>query len=321
MSNVSACVVTYNRSVDLIRCVNAILSQSFTPKSILIYNNNSTDDTFNLIRSNFSNNNIDFIEGEVYKVGERNNVEIYLYNAKENTGGSGGFHYSVKYSKNIFNPDYYWIMDDDGYPEIDCLKKLLDSERDLDYVMPVSLDIDNHENLSWPTRLKSKVKTSKYSALRDSWGDYMDYITPFNGSLLSKRCVEEVGYVNKDFFIWGDEYEHYWRCKEQGFKPYTLMEAKFYHPALKLPLVPTFFGLLHVPYVDSELRMTCLARNYTYIYLHHDNKLKIPLKIFIYTWFFLFTRKGDFSGLKLYVSSVIDGFRNKFDRHVKYIKR
>ena len=211
-------------------------------------------------------------------------------------------------------------MDDDGYPSENCLEQLVKESDKYDYIMPASIDINNHDRLSWAIRKRDGKKTEKLEELYSSWGRIMEFVTPFNGILLSKDCVDKVGYINKDFFLWGDEYEHYYRCLKKGIKPVTLLDAIFYHPSLKLPLVKICFGLLRVPYVDSKLRMICLARNYTYIYLHYKQQYKVLLKFMMYTWLFLITRRGDFEGWQLYCASVKDGFKGDFTRHLKYIK-
>ncbi|WP_096854541.1 glycosyltransferase [Escherichia coli] len=319
MSSVSVCIVTFNRKNDLLRCLDNVLKQSHVVSKILIYDNASTDGTTRFLLSKYcailSPSNIP------QKIATLNDINIWLVTATENSGGAGGFHYSVKLSREIFDTDYYWLMDDDGYPSKDCLNILMQyaETHNSDYVMPVSIDIDNNEKLSWPTRKKNHAKTECYKELYESWGDVMDYVTPFNGSLLSKKCIDSVGYVNKDFFIWGDEYEHYWRCKKAGIHPVTIMNAKFYHPSQKLPLQPCFFGLIKLPYVDSPLRMVCLVRNYTYIYKKYDSKLKIILKLISYSWFFLITRKLDVKGFVLYLKSVLDGLRNDFTRHRDFL--
>ena len=239
------------------------------------------------------------------RVGNIHNVHIYVYSSDHNGGGSYGFSTAMQEAFENLKTDLYWMMDDDGYPSKDCLKELLPYSISYDYIMPASIDIDDHSKLSWPVRKKDGVKTTEYSELCKSWGDIMDFVTPFNGVLLSSKCLQKVGYVNKDFFIWGDEYDHYWRCKKQGINPVTLLKAKFYHPSQKLPLVKICFGLFTAPYVDSKLRMVCLARNYTYIYKNYGQAYKIPLKFLQYTWLFLITRHLDFQGWKLYIVSVV----------------
>lgn len=320
---VSSIIVTYNRSQELMRCLNAVVNQTKKLNSIVIVNNASTDNTLEQIYK-FTELSANTIANEYEKLTllkSLNGTDIYLFNKKENTGGSGGFYSGLKTAHENLKTDYYWLMDDDGYPSENCLETLFTKAEKYDYIMPTSIDIEKHDCLSWPTRMKNGKKTIIYSELKDSWKEIMDFVTPFNGVLLSNNCVDKVGYINKDFFIWGDDYEHYYRCKKNGIQPVTLIPAVFYHPAQKVMLKKICFGLFSLAYSDSPLRMVCLARNWTNIYLHYNQKYKIPLKWVMYWWLFIITRHGDFKGWKLYKQSVKDGFKGDFTRHLQYLKK
>lgn len=317
---ITGIIVTYNRKKELVRCIDALLMQTSTLDNILIIDNASSDGTEEYLASRYGYSAKTITGNIPKKVYEYKKTSVYIYRSKVNGGGSKGFHLGMKFAFEKFNTDLYWMMDDDGYPSRNCLSQLISKADQYDYIMPVSIDMKDHSQLSWPVRKKGGGKTTSHRELKDSWGEIMDFVTPFNGVLLTKKCVERVGYINKDFFIWGDEYEHYWRCKKEGINPVTLLDAEFYHPAQKLPLVKICFGLTTAPYVDSKLRMVCLARNYTYIYKHYGQRYKIPLKFLQYTWLFLITRHFDFEGWYLYIKSVGDGLRGDFTRHLKYLK-
>lgn len=300
--SVSVIIVTFNRKSELFRCIDAVQTQSYKCTYIVVVNNASTDGTETAVTEHYGKS-------------------VILINLPENTGGSGGFYTGLKYAHENLKTDLYWLMDDDGFPSQNCLEMLVSESDSYNYIMPSSIDIENHERLSWAVRKRNGKKTDIYEEIKADWGKILDYVTPFNGILLSKKCVDVVGYINKDFFIWGDEYEHYYRCINNNIKPVTLLDAVFYHPSLKLPLKKICFGFFQVPYVDSKLRMTCLVRNYTYIYLHYKQKYKIIIKFLMYTWLFLITRHGDFAGWKLYCASVKDGFKGDFTRHLKYLEK
>lgn len=323
MMIISTIIVTYNRKNLLLRCLDAVLSQSISSRYVLIINNASTDNTEESLAKKFNTDTDVCVKEKLVKLAsfENINTDVFLFNKANNTGGAGGFACGMELAEKELQSNYYWMMDDDGYPSESCLEQLLKTSQKLnvDYVMPVSLDIDNHKQLSWAVRKRNGRKTTSYDELRKSWGSILDYVTPFNGILLTKDCVARVGYINKDFFIWGDEYDHYWRCRKAGYNPVTDLNAIFFHPSAKLPFVPIFGGLLNVPYVDSKLRMICLARNYTYIYRHYNQKYKIPIKWIMYGWLFIITRHGDFEGWKLYKESVKDGLKGDFTRHLKYL--
>ena len=318
---ITTIIVTYNRSKDLLRCVNEVLMQSQKTTNLVIVNNASTDSTLGDLCSYFSVDISENIVDKTFLLAQKDTIKVYLINMSKNSGGSGGFAEGLRIANEELHSEYFWLMDDDGYPSENCLETLFTRAEDYDYIMPTSIDIEKHDCLSWPTRMKNGKKTVLYSELKDSWKEIMDFVTPFNGVLLSKNCVDKVGYINKDFFIWGDDYEHYYRCRKNGIQPVTLIPAVFYHPAQKVMLKKICFGLFSLAYSDSQLRMVCLARNWTYIYLHYNQKYKIPIKWVMYWWLFIITRHGDFKGWKLYKQSVKDGFKGDFTRHLQYLKK
>ena len=106
--NIAAVVVTYNRKVLVLECLNAILQQSHKVNQVFLIDNNSTDGTYEYLKENkiFENSNI------VYKKLEKN------------IGGAGGFFEGMKMAREM-NFDWVWIMDDDTIPMTNCLENLL----------------------------------------------------------------------------------------------------------------------------------------------------------------------------------------------------
>ena len=97
MKKICAVVVTYNRKELLIRNIESLLKQTY-PLDILIYDNASTDGTYDLLKDKgyIGMKNIIFIQGD------------------KNRGGAGGFCNGEKEAiKREY--DFLWLMDDDGY--------------------------------------------------------------------------------------------------------------------------------------------------------------------------------------------------------------
>lgn len=302
----------------MLRCLKQILRQSSRINAVFVIDNASTDNTLqHLIDNGFLFREV-LASNDGTKSCELNGTVIYYTCLRVNSGGAGGFHYGLKKAYEADQFSTFWMMDDDGYPEESCLENLLPYISTYSYVMPVSIDIERHDRLSWPVRTKEGSKTIFYNELRSSWGEKVDYIFPFNGSLLTKELVEKVGYPKKELFIWGDEYEHYWRCRKAGYRPITITKALFYHPADKMAFIPVFMGRYKVPYTESKWRFVCLVRNSTYIYWNYSGKYKIFLKFIIYSYLFLLKRPS-LSLYLLYIKSVIDGVKGDFYRHWKYL--
>ena len=202
---VSSIIVTYNRKAELLRCIEAVLSQTIKPDNLLIVNNASTDGTENAVYQMFGA----FVPMQqvdhdvVFKSVNSGITPVYLINKKSNSGGSGGFYIGLKAAHECFKTDCYWMMDDDGYPSIKCLERQLIYIERYDYVMPISIDIDNHDKLSWATKKRNGKKTISYLELKNDFGEIMPFIFPFNGSLLSLNLIKKVGYIKPELFIWG----------------------------------------------------------------------------------------------------------------------
>ena len=316
---VSALIVTYNRKNALLRCLKAVIAQTFKVDSVILVDNASSDGTLELLQEEGLINRTDFPADVPVPAGNAEGTKIFVLRKQSNTGGSGGFSAGMKAADEKLAYDYLWLMDDDGYPDRSCLKKLMCKIDAYGYVMPVSFDINAPGRLSCPIRKKNGRKTTDFRALYADYGEILHFVTPFNGVLLTKECVRKTGYIDPKFFLWGDEYDHCYRCRQQGYNPVTYLRARFFHPSDGLPLIPILGGLIRVPYTESKLRMVCLARNYTYIYLHYGQQYRIPLKLLLYAWLFLVKRRGDMDGFRLYLASVSDGFRGDFTRHLKYL--
>lgn len=313
-------IVTYNRKELLGRCVQAVLAQTRIPKTLLIVDNASTDDTFAYLADLLHWQIQQYIkEDTLLELDIISGCSILYYRRSQNGGGAGGFFTGLKEAHERGIYDAYWLMDDDGYPSENCLEMQLCDLYRYDYVMPVSVDISNHSQLSWETRKRDNHKTINLSMLRASWGKIMPFVFPFNGCLLSKKIVDKVGYINPNLFIWGDDYEHYFRCLNAGFTPVTLLDAEFYHPVNRAPAIPIFFGKFPVPYVESKLRFVCLIRNWAYIHKKNHHYYKLLRSFAAYSWLFLITRKLDFIGYKLFLASYVDGLTENFERHKQYL--
>ena len=119
MNQILAAVVTYNRLNMLKDCVSHIAGQS-VPADIMIVDNASTDGTKDWA--------ISAIKEYSESIGP--NIRIIYENTGANLGGAGGFNYAMRLSCEL-GYDYIWIMDDDAFPEPDCLEKLMSAAEDL----------------------------------------------------------------------------------------------------------------------------------------------------------------------------------------------
>ncbi len=217
---VVASVVTYNRKEMLRKCLLALKSQSYLPERIIIVDNASTDGTREMLER-------EFLKDSIFE---------YL-RLPENTGSSGGQYEGVKraYEEGF---DLIWIMDDDSLPDREALGNLIknymrlrEKGRSIGAIGSAAFDPDTGE-LSW--RLWGVRKGKIY----ERWEELGSEVVrvqhlPFIGFAVPREVVEEIGFPEKRFFIWGEDIEYSQRIRLTGRSIFVVKTSKIYHPVGK----------------------------------------------------------------------------------------
>jgi len=132
--------------------------------------------------------------------------QVTYIRLRENMGSSGHFHEGIKlaYEK---GHDWIWIMDDDVVPYKDTLEKLLSEVvgKKAKAIVPKMVN-----------DLQKPYDNSKPSPL-------------FAGGLISRDCVGAVGLPLKEFFIYCDDTEYWWRLNKRKFLVLQSKQALVQH--------------------------------------------------------------------------------------------
>lgn len=246
-----ACViVTYNRKQLLKRCIEAVSTQSYKPTTVFIVDNASTDGT------------LESVKEWGYYESVRDGIRYkYVLNSK-NEGGSGGFYRGMKIAYEEKKYDAYWLMDDDGEPECNCLFFLCQHLNSIHhYVAPIVLSDDDHHSCSFArnyedVELFARIKGAEGNIIRN-------WASPFNGVLYSNELVSKVGFPKKEMFIWGDEINYQLRCIKSGYIPITVLNSVHYHP-LNRQEYTKFLGRAVVSNITADWKLYCYLRNTIY---------------------------------------------------------
>lgn len=300
---VAAVVVTYNRKECLLECLRAIERQTLRPDTVYIVDNASTDGTREAVDAAAPALNI-----------------VYL-RLEENIGGAGGFYTGLKTAFECGEHDCYWLMDDDGVPAENCLEHMIPYLKDNEYVAPLVLALEDRTKLAFGTFSGSEIKNDagNFVQSRSRNGIIEDYSSPFNGILLRHSAVHKAGYPKKELFIWGDELEYQARLKSHGIRPVTVVDAVHLHPMNRMAY-KTLFNKYSIVDMDSSLRTYCYYRNCAYR-LKKFGSAKENLKFLSkYIGYFLFSKHFDIKGLGFYCSAVVDGYRESFGKHKRFLK-
>lgn len=212
-----------------------------------------------------------------------------------------------------------WMMDDDGYPDEQCLDKLYRTlvDRNLDAISPLQININNHEQLAFPVWVNKKQIRGHVDQIPQDFFLYKE-ANLFNGLLMHRSVVEKVGLPRKEFFIRGDEVEYTKRFLKHNIKFGTLTSAKFYHPSDDAERVKCLFGRMIIRDAHSDFKNYYMFRNRAVVFIEDGNAVLLPLDFIRYSYYFMIHKKWDWKGLKLWRAATYDGIKGKLGRHPKY---
>ena len=212
-----AVVVTHNRRTLLSRCLDNLLAQKRQPDHILVVNNASEDGTVEMLQKR----KIDFI-------------------TQENFGSAGGWYRGIEYALD-HDFDAIWLMDDDGFPNVGALCLLeaalspdvvcassvvVREDLPTDFVFPLPLLDSSDLPIIWGRKRKLVSMSELRSISPDGTYPFAHF---FNGALVSIAAVRQVGNVDCNFFMSGDELDYQYRLRKAG-KVISLVDAIHYHP-------------------------------------------------------------------------------------------
>ena len=212
-----AAIVTYNRCALLSRCIDHLQAQSLQADQILVINNACTDGTVEMLIQR----GVSFL-------------------TQENVGSAGGWHSAIQYAIE-HNFDAIWLMDDDGFPDACALSKLapvlvhgvvcassvvLREDNPSHFVF--SFPLLNAKGLpivfGFPRKLNTMVELREVAI-----NGFYPFAHFFNGALISVAAARQVGNVNRNFFIFGDEVDYFFRLRKAG-QVVSVLDAFHFHP-------------------------------------------------------------------------------------------
>jgi rhamnopyranosyl-N-acetylglucosaminyl-diphospho-decaprenol beta-1,3/1,4-galactofuranosyltransferase len=207
-TKIAAVIVAFDRDNLLERSLQYTARQTRKPDLIIVVDNANLESTRLLVES----------QGAVYLTG-----------AVEN-GSAGGFAIGLEYALSV-SCDFVWTLDDDGYPDLDCLSTLLEFALGsaLCVCSPLSLSQEDHTQTANPYLFGIK-KITDASKIRKKvlWIDKVQF---YNGALFSRGVIELIGYPKKELFLRGDEMDYYYRARRAKVKMGLVTNAVFYHPS------------------------------------------------------------------------------------------
>jgi rhamnopyranosyl-N-acetylglucosaminyl-diphospho-decaprenol beta-1,3/1,4-galactofuranosyltransferase len=290
---VAAVIITYNRLALLQEGIAAVCSQTRLPEAIIVINNGSTDGTGEWLATQ---------------------PGLVVYN-QENLGGAGGFNRGIKEAAEA-NFDWVWVMDDDGYPALNCLAELMNAtltRPNVDAWGCIVLDRDNYNQLAFecPQVLTTNGTINYDITFIENWAPF------FNGILLSKSIIEKTGYPNPALFIWGDEVDYYQRIINCGGLIQSTTKAVFYHP--KDRLYDVKYNGEYVYDGPLNWKLYCFFRNRAYLGRKYYSSTRTLILLTQFSYFYhKLSFKDYFKAVTLVLKAHWDGLTYNLKRKLPY---
>lgn len=214
---VAVVVVTYNRADLLVGCLDGLAALEHRPDAVYVVDNASTDHTAAVLAER----------------AERGDLPLHVLTSEDNLGGAGGFHAGMA-AAYAAGWDRIWLMDDDVVPAPDCLTVLLahpgpaliavreDTRGRLCEKAATDFDLTNPLAI----RPKREMVEDRYPRREDMPPEVPVHNVAFEGFMVHRRVVAEVGLPDPGFFIFYDDVDYALRTRAAGYPVLALRDAR-----------------------------------------------------------------------------------------------
>jgi GT2 family glycosyltransferase len=182
---VVAVVVTYRRGPVLVQTANSILEQELAPISIVVVDNQADGSTAAALRAA--------------------GLAVDLIELKENTGFAGGLAAGMRFAQRTYDPDFYWLMDDDSPVEARSLRE----------VLAIADALPQHAVIASRGARLQRGRIYPVDAAPGSPPESID-LCLVDGTLIPRRAVEVAGTPDPRMFMMFEDYEYSLRLRRCG---------------------------------------------------------------------------------------------------------
>jgi len=243
-------LVNYNGYTDTIECLNSLELLSYENYQIVIVDNNSSDNSVELLSNFLKECSRDFVVYQKEAVVTGSNLEeqslinpIVLIDAKENKGFAAGNNIAMKYalSKNDF--EYIWLLNNDTVTDKNSLKELVLGIEKYDNIGAVGSKILYYDKQNLLQNIGSKINENSFFKLckpilnlsKDNIDigqyDYDFEVNDIMGAslLIKKEILDKIGLMPEEYFLYGEETDWNFNIQKHGYKLMTMFKSKVYH--------------------------------------------------------------------------------------------
>lgn len=297
----AAVIVTFNRKNLLGENIRMLLKQTRPFDKIFVVDNCSTDGTPEYLREQ----------------GWMEDPRFVYVKTHANIGGAGGFYTGTKAAFEA-GADYIVLMDDDGRAADEDTFEILVKEAERFHAENPKLFVNALVRQGDLLSFKMGSKYTVAEALAAAKDGLLDgEANPFNGTLVSRELVAEIGYPNPDFFIKGDEVNYKERSFAAGARVVTVVDSNYIHPRPETN-ERTVLGRKVPFFVEAPWKEYYAARNFTYMYKQNGWYKAIAFElIFVKLLAILSMKCKKAATVKMLFKGVKDGWQGRLGATVK----
>lgn len=288
--SIAVAIVSRDRQTDLARLLDALGTQTLKPASVHIVDSSQVAPDMATSAGN-----------------------VHLVRSEANLGGAGGFTMAILQGL-ASGAEWIWLMDDDAAPVgNDCLQTLLNvaTSRGLDVVSPLIVAPEEPHKLSFPFRIKGKFSFDLDTVRAELF--IPNTVQFFNGALIHRSTFYRIGLPDMKMFVRGDEVEFMLRLRRAAVPFGTACDAIVAHPPGwgEVHWVIQDRMLALVP--ENDFKRYYFFRNRGYMARRYRRLPNFLMDLVIYPFVFVFRRRWDWPGLRLWARAFFDGLTYRFD--------
>lgn len=214
-------MLNYARANDTIECLNSVNEIDYPNYEVVIIDNSSPDDSFNVLKSRFPN--------------------YPIYKTESNTGYTGGINFGFLKAEEL-NPDYILVLNNDTIVEPDFLTKLVsEAEKDTKVAGLCGLILAEHDRktvwyaggdlVKWRAHAVHRFIGKNIDDIPPLKTEEVDFVT---GCMILFRTsvLKEIGHEKDEYFMYLDDVEYSARIIRSGYKLKFVHDSVIYHKVI-----------------------------------------------------------------------------------------
>lgn len=258
-------ILNWNGWKDTVECLKSIQQMDYKDYFVVLGDNGSTNESMCEITDFCKNENIT-VRPEVFNEESLSEVcpeDVILYDLKTNNGFAKGNNLMIKYSKR-FNPDYYFLLNNDTEVEPDFMNVLLafhDKHPEYDVLTPL-IPFYYKKDKIWNAGGKLFWGFRKYyyaGAYREEikGSDYLkcSFVTGC-AMLFTSKCLKPDGCLFSEAFFFGeDDFELALRFHNEKIEQACVLNSIIYHKVSSSSKAYANYDKIFIHYLNRYINL------------------------------------------------------------------